>query len=43
MGCDWQSVNDAVMAFGAALVTTPIGSGRVEALGLDETLFCRGR
>jgi hypothetical protein len=35
-------VNDAVMAYGAALVDDdPERIGPVDALGLDETLFCR--
>jgi len=42
LGCDWHTVNDTVMSFGAALIDDP---GRiaefVEALGLDETLFVR--
>jgi transposase len=42
LGCDWHTVNDAVMAYGAALVDDdPKRIGLVEALGLDETLFCR--
>jgi transposase len=42
LGCDWHTVNHAVMAYGAALVDDdPERIGPVEALGLDETLFCR--
>lgn len=41
LGCDWHTVNDAVMAYGAALVEDPGRFGKVTALGLDETLFCR--
>ena len=42
LGCDWHTVNDAVMAYGAALVDDdPDRIGPVTALGLDETLFCR--
>ena len=41
LGCDWHTVNDAVMAYGASLVDDPGRIGEVEALGLDETLFCR--
>jgi transposase len=42
LGCDWHTVDDAVMAYGAALVDDdPERIGRVDALGLDETLFCR--
>ena len=40
--CDWHTVNDAVIAYGSALIdedTSRIGD--VDALGLDETLFCR--
>jgi transposase len=41
LGCDWHTVNDAVIAYGAALVEDPHRIGDVHALGLDETLFCR--
>ena len=42
LGCDWHTVNDAVMAYGAALLDADEGRiGQVEALGLDETLFAR--
>jgi transposase len=42
LGCDWHTVNDAVMAYGAALIDADIDRiGDVSALGLDETLFCR--
>jgi transposase len=42
LGCDWHTVNDAVMAYGAELIDTDDArSGEVTALGLDETLFCR--
>jgi transposase len=41
LGCDWHTVNDAVMAYGAPLVEDPDRIGPVSALGLDETLFCR--
>ncbi|MGQ0850061.1 MAG: transposase [Actinomycetota bacterium] len=41
LGCDWHTVNDAVLAYGEALVDHPGRIGQVEALGLDETLFCR--
>lgn len=42
LGCDWHTVNDAVVAYGEALIDTdgdriPI----VRALSLDETLFKR--
>lgn len=40
LGCDWHTVNDAVMAYGAALIDDdPDRIGAVKALGLDETLF----
>jgi transposase len=41
LGCDWHTVNDAVIAYGTALVEHPDRIGDVDALGLDETLFCR--
>jgi transposase len=41
LGCDWHTVNDTVIAYGAALVDEPERFGAVTALGLDETLFCR--
>jgi transposase len=42
LGCDWHTVNDTVIAYGAALVDDdPDRIGEVTALGLDETLFCR--
>jgi transposase len=41
LGCDWHTVNDAVIAYGTPLVEDPDRVGEVEALGLDETLFCR--
>ena len=41
LGCDWHTVNDTVMAFGAVLVDDPARIGEPTALGLDETLFCR--
>ena len=42
LGCDWHTVNDAVMAYGAALIDADTDRiGEVTALGLDETLFCR--
>ena len=42
LGCDWHTVNKAVLVWGEALLaadTERVGS--VEALGLDETLFGR--
>lgn len=41
LGCDWHTVNDAVIAYGAALIDDPGRYGTVDALGLDEVLFCR--
>jgi transposase len=42
LGCDWHTVNDAVMVYGAALIDADTDRiGEVSALGLDETLFCR--
>lgn len=42
LDCDWHTVNDSVIAYGEALIDDdPDRIGTVEALGLDETLFCR--
>ena len=41
LGCDWHTVNDAVVAYGTVLVDDPDRIGQPTALGLDETLFCR--
>jgi len=41
LGCDWHTINDAVVAYGSVLVDDPARIGRPSALGLDETLFCR--
>jgi len=41
LGCDWHTVNDAVIAYGTPLVEDHDRIGAVSALGLDETLFCR--
>ena len=41
LGCDWHTVNDAVVAYGEALVDHPGRFGTVEALGLDEALMVR--
>ena len=41
LGCDWHTINTAVMAYGTPLVDDPDRFGSVDALGLDETLFCR--
>jgi len=42
LGCDWHTVNDAVVAYGEALLAADTDRvGVVDALGLDETLFVR--
>jgi len=42
LGCDWHTVNDAVVAYGQALLEADTARvGTVVALGLDETLFFR--
>ena len=41
LGCDWHTVNDAVLAYGAALVEDPGRFAEVGALGLDEVAFVR--
>jgi transposase len=41
LGCDWHTINDAVIAYGTVLVDDPARVGEPTALGLDETLFCR--
>lgn len=42
LGCDWHTVNDAVVAYGEALLAADTKRvGYVDALGLDETLFFR--
>lgn len=42
LGCDWHTVNDAVIGWGTALLAADAARiGPVAALGLDETLFCR--
>ena len=41
LGCDWHTVNDAVIAYGTELIDDEARIGDVEALGLDETLFSR--
>jgi transposase len=41
LGCDWHTVNDAVLVYGSALVEDPGRYGGVDALGLDEVLFVR--
>ncbi|MBA2336970.1 MAG: ISL3 family transposase [Acidimicrobiia bacterium] len=41
LGCDWHTINDAVIAYGTALIDDPERIGPVTAVGLDETLFGR--
>jgi transposase len=41
LGCDWHTVNDAVLAYGQALLDDPDRFGVVSALGLDEVAFLR--
>ena len=41
LGCDWHTVNRAVIAYGSALVDDPDRIGPVTTLGLDETAFVR--
>ena len=42
LGCDWRPVNRAVMFWGQALLLADQKRiGRIQALGLDEILFCR--
>lgn len=42
LGADWHAVNDAVMAYGHALLDADVDRvGQVTALGVDEVLFAR--
>ncbi|MPZ54387.1 MAG: ISL3 family transposase [Acidimicrobiia bacterium] len=42
LGCDWHTVNNAVLAYGEALLDADVDRiGSVTALGMDETLFAR--
>jgi transposase len=41
LAADWHTVNDAVIAYGSALVDDPGRFGDVDAVGLDETLCVR--
>ena len=41
LGCDWHTVNRAVVAYGTALIDDPERIGPVTTLGLDETAFVR--
>ena len=42
LGCDWHTISDTVVRYGSALLEADVDRiGEVNALGLDETLFCR--
>lgn len=42
LACDWHTVNDAVVAYGEALLDANVERiGAIDALGLDETLYFR--
>jgi transposase len=42
LGCDWHTINDAVIAYGTALIDDdPHRIGETTAVGLDETLFVK--
>ena len=41
LGCDWHTVNDAVLAYGSALIDHPERFGDVSSLGLDEHLMVK--
>lgn len=42
LGADWHAINDAVIAYGTALLDADVDRvGTVEALGVDEVLFAR--
>ena len=41
LGCDWHTVNDAVLRYGEALLADSTRFGDVNYLGLDETAFLR--
>ena len=41
LGCDWHTVMDAVVVFGEPLIDDPARFGKVNAVGLDETLYVR--
>jgi transposase len=42
LGADWHAINDAVIAYGTALLDADTARvGAVEALGVDEVLFAR--
>ncbi len=41
LGCDWHTVNDAVLAYGTALIEHPDRFYDVSSIGLDEHLMVR--
>ena len=41
LGCDWHTINNAVIAYGTVLVDDPARIGTVTAIGLDEVSFAR--
>ena len=41
LGCDWHTVNRAVVGYGLALVDDPDRIGPITTLGMDETAFVR--
>jgi len=41
LGCDWHTINDAVLSYGEALIEHPDRFGDVSSLGLDEHLMVR--
>ena len=41
LGCDWHTVNNAVLSYGEALIEHPGRFGDVSSLGLDEHLMVR--
>ena len=41
LGCDWHTINDAIVDYGEVLIADPERFGEVTALGLDEVLFVR--
>jgi transposase len=41
LGCDWHTINDAVVTYGEVLVDHPGRFAEVRALGLGETAFVR--
>ncbi len=41
LSCDWHTINDAVLAYGQALVDHPERFGDVSSIGLDEHLMVK--